>query len=186
MSRQNVLWGAPRIHGELLKLGVDICQTTVAKYMVRRVGPPSQRWDTFLRNHFREFVFSAIFSRLIRCFRLLIARVAGAVNCWLTGVFRNLLSPLAITAGRVLDESVSCQSITRLRHPTVIAPVGFAGRGPPLVKQLFNDWSSPGTTVAVVCPAPIGYTDTYSFRWRKVSQTIHLHHFSHRSDRLAA
>ena len=48
MSRQNGLWGAPRIHGELLKLGVDVCQTTVAKYMVRRVGPPSQHWGTFL------------------------------------------------------------------------------------------------------------------------------------------
>ena len=56
MSRQNVFWGAPRIHGELLKLGVNVCQTTVAKYMVRRAGPPSQRWGTFLRNHTRELV----------------------------------------------------------------------------------------------------------------------------------
>ena len=44
------LWGAPRIHGELLKLGIDIGQTSVAKYMRRR-GPPSQGWRTFLRNH---------------------------------------------------------------------------------------------------------------------------------------
>ena len=43
--------GAPRIHGELLKLGVDIGQTSVAKYMMRRRGPPSQGWKTFLRNH---------------------------------------------------------------------------------------------------------------------------------------
>ena len=47
----NPLWGAPRIHGELLKLGIDIGQTTVAKYMVRRRRPPSQGWKTFLRNH---------------------------------------------------------------------------------------------------------------------------------------
>jgi transposase InsO family protein len=45
------LWGAPRIHGELLKLGIDVGQTTVAKYMARRRGPPSQGWKTFLRNH---------------------------------------------------------------------------------------------------------------------------------------
>src|SRR5262249_32097462 len=45
------LWGAPRIHGELLKLGIDVGQTTVAKYMVRRRQPPSQGWKTFLRNH---------------------------------------------------------------------------------------------------------------------------------------
>jgi len=186
MSRQNVLWGAPRIHGELLKLGVNVCQTTVAKYMVRRVGPPSQRWGTFLRNHARELVLSAIFSRLIRSFRSLITRIAGAVNCWLTGLFCNLLSPPATPARRIVDEPVRCQSILWLRHQTVIATVGFAGRGPPLVKQLFSDSSSAGSLVAVVCPAPIGYTDTYSFRWRKVTQTIHLHHFPHRSDRLAA
>jgi hypothetical protein len=50
MSIANPLWGAPRIHGELLKLGVDIGQTSVAKYMVRRRDPPSQGWRTFLRN----------------------------------------------------------------------------------------------------------------------------------------
>ena len=51
MSVANPLWGAPRIHGELLKLGIDIGQTTVAKYMARRRRPPSQGWKTFLRNH---------------------------------------------------------------------------------------------------------------------------------------
>ena len=51
MSIANPLWGAPRIHGELLKLGIDIGQTSVAKYMVRRRDPPSQGWRTFLRNH---------------------------------------------------------------------------------------------------------------------------------------
>jgi transposase InsO family protein len=51
ISRENPLWGAPRIHGELLKLGIEIAQSTVAKYMVRRRGPPSQGWKTFLRNH---------------------------------------------------------------------------------------------------------------------------------------
>ena len=51
MSQTNLLWGAPRIHGELLKLGFDVAQSTVAKYMVRRRRPPSQGWKTFLRNH---------------------------------------------------------------------------------------------------------------------------------------
>ena len=51
MSGENPLWGAPRIHGELLKLGFEVSQSTVAKYMVRRWGPPSQGWRTFLRNH---------------------------------------------------------------------------------------------------------------------------------------
>jgi transposase InsO family protein len=51
MSLANPLWGAPRIHGELLKLGIEIGQTSVAKYMARRRAPPSQGWKTFLRNH---------------------------------------------------------------------------------------------------------------------------------------
>jgi hypothetical protein len=51
MSIENPLWGAPRIHGELLKLGFAVAQSSVAKYMVKRRGPPSQGWRTFLRNH---------------------------------------------------------------------------------------------------------------------------------------
>src|ERR1700732_2048839 len=51
MSVENPLWGAPRIHGELLKLGFEIAQSSVAKYMVKRRVPPSQGWRTFLRNH---------------------------------------------------------------------------------------------------------------------------------------
>ena len=51
MSRENPLWGAPRIHGELLMLGFEVAQSTVSKYMVRGRRPPSQSWRTFLRNH---------------------------------------------------------------------------------------------------------------------------------------
>jgi hypothetical protein len=51
MSFANPLWGAPRLHGELLKLGIDVGQTTVAKYMARGRRPPSQGWKTFLHNH---------------------------------------------------------------------------------------------------------------------------------------
>jgi transposase InsO family protein len=51
MSVENFLWGAPRIHGELLKLGFEIAQSSVAKYMVKHCGPPSQGWRTFLQNH---------------------------------------------------------------------------------------------------------------------------------------
>jgi hypothetical protein len=51
MSIANPLWGAPRIHGELLKLGIGVGETSVAKYMVKRREPPSQGWKTFLHNH---------------------------------------------------------------------------------------------------------------------------------------
>ncbi len=56
MSQANPLWGAPRIHGELLKLGVNVSQSTVAKYMVRHRKPPSQTWPTFLANHLSQMV----------------------------------------------------------------------------------------------------------------------------------
>jgi hypothetical protein len=51
MSIENPLWGAPRIHGELLKLGFEVAQSSVAKYMVKRRAPPSQGWRTFMHNH---------------------------------------------------------------------------------------------------------------------------------------
>jgi hypothetical protein len=56
MSRENPLWGAPRIHSELLKLGVRISQASVAKYMVRHPKPPSQTWSPFLTNHVSQLV----------------------------------------------------------------------------------------------------------------------------------
>jgi putative transposase len=56
MSRDNVLWGAPRIHSELLKLGIPVSQASMAKYMVRHCKPPSQTWRTFLANHVSQMV----------------------------------------------------------------------------------------------------------------------------------
>ena len=56
MAHANPRWGAPRIHGALLKLGIEVCQTTVATYMVRRRQPPSQTWRTFLTNHVGQVV----------------------------------------------------------------------------------------------------------------------------------
>jgi putative transposase len=56
MHRANPTWGAPRIHGELLKLGVQLAESTVSRYLPRRRRPPSQGWRTFLRNHLSEMV----------------------------------------------------------------------------------------------------------------------------------
>jgi transposase InsO family protein len=61
MSEANTLWGAPRIHGELLKLGIDVSQATVAKYMIRHRQPPSQTWRTFLRNHMGQIAAADFF-----------------------------------------------------------------------------------------------------------------------------
>jgi len=56
MCLSNPTWGAPRVHGELLKLGINVSQSTVSKYIVRRRKPPSQTWRTFLENHLRQLV----------------------------------------------------------------------------------------------------------------------------------
>jgi transposase InsO family protein len=61
MSIDNPLWGAPRIHGELLKLGLKVAQSTVAKYMRKRSGSPSQGWRTFLRSHAPEIAAMDLF-----------------------------------------------------------------------------------------------------------------------------
>jgi hypothetical protein len=61
MSMENPLWGAPRIHGELLKLGFEVAQSSVAKYMVKRRGPPSQGWRTFLPNHAPDIAATDLF-----------------------------------------------------------------------------------------------------------------------------
>ena len=71
MSVANPLWGAPRIHGELLKLGIDLGQTTVAKYMVRKRRPPSQGWRTFLHNHAEGIASIDFFVVPTASFRLL-------------------------------------------------------------------------------------------------------------------
>ena len=56
MAQDNPLCGAPRIHGELLKLGMEVSQATVAKYFSRSTPPPSQSWRTFLANHVGQIV----------------------------------------------------------------------------------------------------------------------------------
>ncbi len=71
MSLANPRWGAPRIHGELLKLGIQVSQATVAKYMVRHRKPPSQSWRTFLKNHAKDLVSADFFIVPTIAFQLL-------------------------------------------------------------------------------------------------------------------
>jgi putative transposase len=75
MSHANPLWGAPRIHGELRKLGIAVSQSTVAKYMVRRRRPPSQTWRTFLANHVTQIMAADFFVVPTVTYRLLFVLV---------------------------------------------------------------------------------------------------------------
>jgi hypothetical protein len=80
MSMENPLWGAPRIHGELLKLGFEVAQSSVAKYIVKRRGPPSQGWRTFLRNHAPDIAAMDLFVVPTIGFDLLYAFVIVRLN----------------------------------------------------------------------------------------------------------
>ena len=109
----NPLWGAPRIHGELLKLGIDIGQTSVAKYMPRRRRPPSQGWKTFLTNHadgiaaMDLFVVPTISFQLL--YGLLILRHDRRQIIW----FRVTRHPTAEWIGRQLLEAHAWQPMPK-------------------------------------------------------------------------
>src|SRR5262245_13620044 len=75
MSRANPLWGAPRIHGELLKLGLTVSQATVSKYMLRPRRPPSQAWRAFLKNHGKDLIALDFFTVPTATFRVLFVLV---------------------------------------------------------------------------------------------------------------
>ena len=91
MSEANPLWGAPRIHGELLKLGITVNQAAVAKYMVRRRCPPSQTWRTFLANHVSQIMAADFFVVPTMTYRLLFVLVILAHD-------RRRVVYLAVTA----------------------------------------------------------------------------------------
>jgi len=86
MSVENVLWGAPRIQGELLKLGFTVAQSTVAKYMAKRDNPSGQRWGTFLRNHAPQIAAMDLFVvptiGFIQLYVLVIVRLARRELVW--------------------------------------------------------------------------------------------------------
>ncbi|MEJ2378585.1 MAG: integrase core domain-containing protein [Pseudolabrys sp.] len=87
MSLENVLWGAPRIQGELLKLGFSVAQSTVAKYMAKRDNPSGQRWGTFLRNHAPQIAAMDLFVvptiGFAQLYVLVIVRLARRELVWI-------------------------------------------------------------------------------------------------------
>ena len=113
MSVENILWGAPRIHGELLKLGFEVAQSTVAKYMVKRRGPPSQTWRTFLRNHAPDiaaidlFVVPTISFGLL--YGLIVIRIARRNLVWVNVTAH----PTAEWVARQLTEAFPWQEAPR-------------------------------------------------------------------------
>jgi putative transposase len=113
MSRDNTLWGAPRIHGELLKLGIEVSQATVSKYMVLHRKPPSQSWRTFLKNHAKDIVSVDFFTVPTASFRVLYVFVVFSNARRRIIHFNVTESPTAAWTGRQMVEAFPWDSAPR-------------------------------------------------------------------------
>jgi transposase InsO family protein len=113
MCRANPLWGAPRIHGELLKLGIEVSETTVAKYMIRRCGPPSQTWRIFLQNHAKELIALDFFTVPTATFRVLFVLVILSHSRRRILHFNATEHPTAAWTARQLLEACSTDETPR-------------------------------------------------------------------------
>ena len=132
MSIANPLWGAPRIHGELLKLGIVVSQATVAKYMRRHPRPPSQTWRTFLTNHASQIMVADLFVVPTDTFRLLFVLIILAHDrrrivhmavtehqtaAWTAQQLRNAFSENEAPRYLLHD----CDSVLRVSEPVTLS-----------------------------------------------------------------
>src|SRR5271163_943305 len=113
MCRENPGWGAPRIHGELLKLGIDIGQSSVTKYMVRCRKPPSQTWRTFLENHAQQLVSIDFFTVPTIRFQVLYVFLVLAHDRRRILHFNITAHPTAEWTGQQLGEAFPFDQIPR-------------------------------------------------------------------------
>ena len=126
MSRANPLWGAPRIHGELQKLGIEIAQATVSKYMVRHRAPPSQTWRTFLENHLRSLVSVDFLTVPTVTFKVLFVFVVLAHHRRRVVHFNVTDSPTAQWTGQQLVEAFPWDTAPAI--PSARPRCGLRGR----------------------------------------------------------
>ena len=128
--RANPLWGAPRIHGELQKLGIEISQATVSKYVVRPRTPPSQTWRTFLDNHVRSLVSVDFFTVPTMTFKVLFVFVVLAHHRRRVVHFNVTDAPTAQWTAQQLVEAFPWETAPRylLRDRDAVYGVVFSRR----------------------------------------------------------
>ena len=117
MSKANATWGAPRIAGELAKIGIDVGVTTVAKYMLRRRKPPSPTWRAFLKNHVKDLASLDFFIVPTVNFRVIFVLVILAHDRRRVVHFGNSLAP-----DRSLDSEPGSRGVPMGHGPEVPAP----------------------------------------------------------------
>ena len=127
MSLANPLWGAPRLHGELLKLGIEVSQATVAKYKAHPRKPPSQTWRTFLNNHVQQLVSTDFFVVPTVSFRVLYVFVVVAHHRRRLLHFNVTSNPTAEWTARQITEAFPWDSAPRylLRDRDSVYGVSF-------------------------------------------------------------
>jgi hypothetical protein len=131
MSRANPLWGAPRIHGELLKLGLTVSQATVSKYMLRHRRSPSQVWRTFLKNHATDLIALDFFTVPTATFRVLFVFVVLSHRRRRLVHFNVTEHPTADWTARQLIEACGLEEGPRylIRDRDQVYGEGFFGSG---------------------------------------------------------
>ncbi len=131
MCRANPLWGAPRIHGEMLKLGIDLSEATVSKYMIRHRGPPSQTWRTFLENHAKDIIALDFFTVPTATFRILFVLIILSHDRRRILHFNVTNHPTAAWTARQLSESCGLDEAPRylLRDRDAIYGKAFRRQG---------------------------------------------------------
>ena len=146
MASENPTWGAPRIHGELLKLGFVLGESTVSRYMPRRRKPPSQSWRTFLRNHTKDLISIDFFVMPTATFRVLCVFLVLKHERRRIVYFNVTEGPSARWTGQQLVNAFPCDSTPKyvIRDRDNIYGADFARRVPAMgIEQVLTAPRSP-------------------------------------------
>jgi len=132
LSQNSVGWGAPRIHSELLNLGIKISEASVSKYMIRHPKPPSQTWRTFLNNHATQLASVDFFTVPTAFFQVLFVFIVIQHNRRRLLHFNITAHPTAEWTGRQILEAFPFETAPRylLRDRDRIMPRHFATKSP--------------------------------------------------------
>jgi hypothetical protein len=179
ISQENRLWGAPRLHGELAKLGVGLSRTTVAKYMARHPRLPSPTWRTFMRHHVYDLIARGAYADLARRLHISCVKVTSALPRWLSswttrGGQRSSRRDV-VPCTRLSDPA----SVPLVWAPDILDRVGVPARSPPDSQSPDHDALAPanvpiavGTANVCLASPPLGYWGVHLLLHRQGNRPI--------------
>jgi hypothetical protein len=162
ISQENRLWGAPRLHGELAKLGVGLSRTTVAKYMARHPRLPSPTWRTFIRHHVYDLIVSGAYADLART---LYVKLISALQRWLSS-WTTQRGQRSSRRDVVLCTRLSATaSVPLVWAPDILGRVGVPARSPPDSQSAYHDTPAPASVPRAVGTANVCLASRPVGRW---------------------